>query len=181
MQERRLMQDDDRGLGQGVLDNKPVLNIFKILLENRESCRKLDEKYPAAYLTTFSYLELQKLLHPVEKFIFTGNDWSGLQSRFGENHESAELGMELVALRNLPHIESHKKQSMGVIVHRTNFEECTTDSNRDGTLNIRKLLGIADDAEIHDTLLTLLNKHGQISSDDINFCPMDTKAFIISR
>lgn len=92
MQERRLSQDDDRGLGQGVLDNRPVLNIFRVSLENRESCRKLDKRYPGAFLTATSYFEQKKVLHPLDKFIFNENEWTGLVNKFGEQHEPAEMG-----------------------------------------------------------------------------------------
>ena len=181
MQERRLNQDDDRGLGQGVLDNRPVLNIFKVILENREGCRKLDEKYPAAFATIHSYYELRKMIHPVEKYIFNENEWIGCLPKFGDHHESLEMGMELVTIKNLPHVKINKKNAIGVVVHRTNFEYCTTDSQRDGLLNLRKLLGKVEDSKVFKTHLTLLEKHEQILTDDISICPMNIKAFIIGR
>ncbi|CAO1425424.1 unnamed protein product [Diamesa serratosioi] len=180
MQDRRLNQDDERGLGQGVIDNKPVLNIFKIVLENREACRKLNENYPSGFLTSYSYLEQKKLMHPMEKLIFNENDWNGVIQTFGENRESAEMGIELVVMRNLKHVLTNKKSSLGLVIHRSNFEECSTDSNRDGILNIRRLLGLEDDVEIFKSHLTLLSKQESIS-DEINLCPMDTKGFILRK
>lgn len=86
----------------------------------------------------------------------------------------------MVALKELPHVKINKKISRGIVIHRTNFDECT-DSSHDGTVYIKRLLGISEEAEIFGSHLTLLKKHEQIIGDEIVLCPMDIKGFIVKR
>lgn len=37
--DRRLRRDDGRGLGQGVMDNRPIESSFQILFETRSSVK----------------------------------------------------------------------------------------------------------------------------------------------
>lgn len=186
MQDRRLMQDDERGLGQGVTDNRAVLNIFKLVLESRESCRKMDSKYPAAYLTSTAYMEQKKLLHPFEKLIYNENDWNGVKHSFGNDHEELDIGFEIVTMRSLPLLKTSSKSSsaIGMVVHRSNLDRCTADvsSNR-YELNIKRLLGLDENEErreIYRTTLTLLETKEKVNDDSIALCPMDIKGFIIT-
>ncbi|XP_055903660.1 alpha-mannosidase 2 isoform X2 [Eupeodes corollae] len=189
MQDRRLAQDDERGLGQGVLDNRPVQHIFRLVLEKIESCSKLTEEYPGGFLTKNAFNEYQTLLHPIDKFIWVENDWVGVQNTFGENHEQVEEGVQLAVMRNIPNTKPFSKKKdkasldTGLVVHRTNLMECNSDSHRSGVINIKRLLSLSDEenASIYKTVLTFIGKKQPITTDEINFCPMDTKAFIIQR
>ncbi|XP_063696732.1 alpha-mannosidase 2 [Culicoides brevitarsis] len=176
MQDRRLNQDDDRGLGQGVLDNRPVNHIFRLVLEQREKCRKLDASYPAAFLTPNAHMERQTLLHPMEKLIFNENEWNGIQPTFGQNHKPLQEGMEIVSLKSL------SAEAKGIILHRTQLEQCES-SVPDGdheTISLKKVLG-EEYQSIYKAPLTFVKKLSPVTLENIDFCPMETKAFILNR
>lgn len=186
MQDRRLAQDDQRGLAQGVLDNQPVLHIFRLILENRNTCTKRLENYPSGFLTAQADNALSNLLYPVNKFIWNDIDWIDGIGVFGKNNEPVEDGIEVNVLKNLEYLSSRdsaksSKSNIGIVIHRKQLEECSTDKYREGVVNIKQLLNLQDDFEIHSTTVTFLRKIKRISNVDINFCPMDLKAFIIKR
>uniref|UniRef100_A0A2M3ZE22 Alpha-mannosidase n=1 Tax=Anopheles braziliensis TaxID=58242 RepID=A0A2M3ZE22_9DIPT len=193
MQDRQLTRDDDRGLGQGVQDNLPVLHLFRLVLEPRESCTKPDPEYTAGFLTPVAYSQLQSLLHPLDKLIFNENEWTGvLNEGFGARHEPLERGMEVVAIRSLPHVRFGRAEHprappasstapIGLVVHRTNFDDCGSEANAEGLLNIKKLLNLDEGSEIFNAQLTMLKPQEAIQSEEVSFCPMDAKAFIVKR
>lgn len=43
------------------------------------------------------------------------------------------------------------------------------------------MLNLDDGHEVYASPLTLLRRQEPVSADDLNLCPMDTKAFIIQR
>uniref|UniRef100_A0A8B9KPQ1 Alpha-mannosidase n=1 Tax=Astyanax mexicanus TaxID=7994 RepID=A0A8B9KPQ1_ASTMX len=66
MLDRRLMQDDNRGLGQGVKDNKRTANRFRLLLERRTSSSRVSEiRGPVSFPSLLSHMTSSILNHEV--------------------------------------------------------------------------------------------------------------------
>lgn len=136
MQDRRLTHDDERGLGQGVLDNRPVLHIFRIVLERIDGCEKLADNHPAGALTLSAYRNSKSILNPLDKFIFAENDWLGVLPEFGSTHSALGDDMEIVVMRTLNSTNSvpavardrkpHSLQNTGIILHRTILMQCSS-------------------------------------------------------
>lgn len=147
MQDRRLQFDDNRGLGQGVLDNRPTLNVFRLLLENVAACQRPHTSQTGGWLTTVAHGELQQLLHPPEKLIWYETLWTGVQPSFGDDREPLEADIVVAAVRNLPHLagqvaaplkkrvpKAAKTTAVGIVVHRTQLRSCSSDVHRSGTV-----------------------------------------------
>lgn len=141
MQDRRLDQDDNRGLGQGVQDNVPVLNIFKLGLENISPCVKRSDKYRGGFLTSSMHTESNRLLHPMEKLVWYDNDWIGVQPQFGDHRWPLDTGTEIAVLRNLANVptNTNKRSTMGLVINRIHLEQCDGDERATETVrHIRK-------------------------------------------
>lgn len=181
MQDRRLQRDDNRGLGQGVMDNRKTLHVFKLLLESRESCSKLDPSHPSGFLTVNAHTQNQALTYPMERLIFQGNEWAGMVSAFGEGRESF-FGIDVAVMRNLPQIKTKKSPSaLGLVLHRSEFERCPSQTELVDTINVRKLLEIDESRELYESHLNLVSKGEFLVADSISMCPMTTKGIIIPR
>lgn len=179
MQDRRLTSDDNRGMGQGVLDNRPTLHVFKLLLESRESCTKRDASHPSGFLTLAAHLESQSLAHPMERLVFQGNEWPGMRPSFGDSREGV-VGVDVAVLRNLPHIKTRQSQSAtGLVLHRSEFEKCPTNLEATASVNVRKLLDMDEAREMYESTLTMLKKRDLLVADSVPVCPMGTKAIIL--
>ncbi|GAB1607137.1 alpha-mannosidase 2x-like [Argonauta hians] len=73
MQDRRLMQDDNRGLAQGVTDNHPTPNTFRFLLEVRTVSPLLETKGQVKHLSLQARTTSLHHIHPV----YVAPRWGG--------------------------------------------------------------------------------------------------------
>ncbi|XP_017089304.2 alpha-mannosidase 2 [Drosophila bipectinata] len=179
MQDRRLASDDERGLGQGVLDNKPVLHIYRLVLERINNCLRLSEQHPAGYLTSAAHKASQSLLDPLDKFIFAENEWIGVQAQFGGDHASVREDLDVSVMRRLTK-SSAKTQRIGYVLHRTNLMQCGADSQLPQKIDACHLL--PNTARCERTTLTFLQTLEQlepIAAPEV--CPMETVALVSSH
>lgn len=206
MQDRRLQRDDNRGLGQGVMDNRKTLHVFRLLLESREGCTPLDPSHPSGFLTARAHSLSQALTYPMERLVFQGNEWSGMVAQFGEEREGV-FGVDVAVLRHLPGVKGKKSQSaVGVVLHRSEFERCSSSNSelpepvnevrgggenllKNGYLlktsllqvNVRKLLGMEETREMFESHLNLVRKGAPMDSDTVQLCAMGMKGVIVPR
>ncbi|XP_011194009.1 alpha-mannosidase 2 [Zeugodacus cucurbitae] len=193
MQDRRLTHDDERGLGQGVLDNQPVLHIFRVVLEHIETCLKLSETHPSGALTPNAYLAAQTLLHPLDKFIFIENNWLGVLPSFGEARSGVSEDTSIAVMRNLPptitkipvardRTPKEPLLNTGVVLHRTLLLQCRAADQQTGIVNLRKLLTMATITGVYNTSLTFLQPPQRLDTAEVtNLCPLDTQAYIVQH
>ncbi|KAM8703993.1 hypothetical protein ACLKA7_008595 [Drosophila subpalustris] len=181
MQDRRLASDDQRGLGQGVLDNKPVLHIYRLVLEKIAGCERPSEAHPGSYLTSAAHRASQALLDPLDKFIYSENEWTGAQEVFGNDHVPANEELDVVVMRRLSKSTANV-QRVGCVLHRTQLLQCNEDRPPD-KFNVCNVLQNEDQPTVNCQRCTLTFLHilEQLEPKTTpSPCPMETEAYIIS-
>ncbi|KRF82741.1 alpha-mannosidase 2 isoform X2 [Drosophila virilis] len=185
MQDRRLASDDQRGLDQGVLDNKPVLHIYRLILEKINGCVRPSKAHPATYMTKEAHKASQELLDPLDKLIYTENEWTGVQEQYGNGHVPANEDLDVVVLRRLTN-STAKKQRVGCVLHRTQLLQCNDESPVEKQFNVCNILQNEEEPTLTDrcqrTTLTFLQDLEQFEPKLAPLlCPMETAAYIISH
>lgn len=128
MQDRRLDQDDQRGLAQPVHDNKVTPNLFRLLVEQRSSPTAMVIQ-PSAYPSLLSHLISQQMLHPVHVLPAGKKGTSAAQSllsTFQPLKHELPCDMHLVNLRTLLKPEDgatfQPADETGLILHRLGLD-----------------------------------------------------------
>nr|XP_012645708.1 alpha-mannosidase 2 [Microcebus murinus] len=132
--DRRLMQDDNRGLGQGVYDNKITANLFRILLEKRSAVNLEEEKHPVSYPSLLSHITSSFMNHPLITMTKKFSRDLELLGEFSPLLSPLPCDIHLVNLRTIQSkVGDGYSDEAALILHRKGFD-CRFTSKDTGLL-----------------------------------------------
>lgn len=185
--DRRLMQDDNRGLGQGLKDNKRTCNHFRLLLERRTPGREVREGASASFPSLLSHLTSMYLNTPVLALPVARRQAPGPALRsFHPLASSLPCDFHLLNLRTLQAEEDGLPSAeTALLLHRKGFDcgleaknlgfNCTTSQ---GKVALGSLFHGLDVVFLQPTSLTLLYPLASPSnSTDVYVEPMEISTF----
>ncbi|KAM8961580.1 alpha-mannosidase 2 [Pelodytes ibericus] len=187
--DRRLMQDDNRGLGQGLQDNKITSNLFRLLLEQRIGIDEREDKKPVSYPSLLSHVTSTFLNHPVIPMAVTANsDAPPLLDAFLPLTASMPCDVHLINLRTIQaKVGLFPSDEAALLLHRKAFD-CKF-ANKDlglfcsttqGKISAHQLFnGFKVESLIPSTLSLMYPSADGRNISDINMSPMDISTFRI--
>ncbi|XP_068208106.1 alpha-mannosidase 2x-like isoform X1 [Palaemon carinicauda] len=195
MMDRRLNQDDNRGVGQGVLDNLLTPNVFRLLLEPRVSTKEssISHEGSAAYPSLVAHAGLTGILYPLFLLIPT--------PKIGPMRTSWSIGgslpcdVHLVNLRTMlspasentfaNHYEASTTASL--TLHRMGFD-CgfkspgLTCSTNGGKVQLMDLFPNVFNEQVHQMSLSMMYEGVDMTkSYPLSLLPMELYTFRLSR
>uniref|UniRef100_A0A8C6RC18 Glycosyl hydrolase family 38 C-terminal domain-containing protein n=1 Tax=Nannospalax galili TaxID=1026970 RepID=A0A8C6RC18_NANGA len=184
--DRRLMQDDNRGLGQGLKDNKITCNRFRLLLERRTMGSEVQDDHSTSYPSLLSHLTSMYLNTPLLALPVATRQLPGPALRsFHPLASTLPCDFHLVNLRTLSAEDNMPSADAALILHRKGFDcgleaknlgfNCTTSQ---GKVSLGSLFYHLDVGFLQPTSLTLLYPLASPSnSTDIYLDPMEIATF----
>lgn len=179
--DRRLMQDDNRGLGQGVTDNKLTPSTFNLLLEDFASPPEQRAKpIPVAYQSGLGIKLSHQLQHPIFQF-FIGSTIPGDSFLSTMKGLKTELPCDthLLNLKTLPkNIKNEPSETSALLLHRIGYDchfNCVCSERRQTFQDIFEPLPVN---ELKESTLSLMYLRKNLDPQSrIDIPPMEIKAF----
>ncbi|XP_053330340.1 alpha-mannosidase 2 [Spea bombifrons] len=187
--DRRLMQDDNRGLGQGLQDNKITSNLFRLLLEQRTGVDEKEEEKTVSYPSLLSHVTSTFLNLPVIPMAVTADlDVPALLDGFYAFTTQMPCDVNLINLRTIQSkVGFFPSDEAALLLHRKGFD-CKF-SNKDlglfcsttqGKVPIYQLFnGFKVESLIPSTLSLMHPSSDGRNISEINMKPMDISTFRI--
>ncbi|XP_031825591.1 alpha-mannosidase 2 [Nomia melanderi] len=181
MQDRRLLQDDNRGLGQGVTDNLLTNHWFMFVLEKRKSqCPSPSPtaNHPGGLISLYGHLASEELLHPIIAMHPQNVLEFDLNASFAPLRYDFPIDLSVVSFRVFP-IPDGAGKGVGMVLHRAALDMCWNDNSyqryfnvsESGEVDLTKFFYHIDDWIISKAPLTFHNVGPSLKSPIINLCP----------
>ena len=182
--DRRLQQDDNRGLEQPVLDNKITSSRFVLALEKS---RNVNEHIVQPNLAI--QMKLFDLQHPLTVILPTVDDDSLAKLPTSLNLVESNLqlpcGIRILNVRTLQTDDEKASNSIGLILHRLgyNCEAISSDCDLNSKFNLKDLFSFTSISEVKKTFLTFQSnaESNEAISDSKSLVelvsPMEIQAF----
>ncbi|XP_052106571.1 alpha-mannosidase 2-like isoform X1 [Mytilus californianus] len=117
MLDRQLMYDDNKGLGQGVTDNKPTLSEFILQIEYRDNT----EPEPMTTSSSLSALIINEALQQPPAVFYTTINSEVIRPSFDIASQSLPCDISLVSLKNLVNSDLDY-DGTSLILHRRGYK-----------------------------------------------------------
>ncbi|KAL9985464.1 hypothetical protein ACROYT_G007876 [Oculina patagonica] len=182
--DRRLYQDDNRGLGQGVTDNKVTPANFRLVVERFKSTHEPDG-IPLAYPSLLGHRLLNHLNHPLFTLLSQAEsaDSANLLSNFNSLQSDLPNDIFMVTLRSIADKQRPRPSGEALLVlHRLgydcNFEcKCLATTSR-GQVKLNHLFKDLSIDKLQSTSLTMLHEYQELDpSSPLNVDPMELYSY----
>lgn len=188
--DRRLNQDDNRGLQQGVTDNRRTPSQFRVLVEKQRHNSQQSRFDTNSYPSLLSLHASLSLLHPVfimiRQLIKTGNEVL-LRPTYSPIGTPLPCDMHLLNLRILVNSSLIPTNATALFLHRMGFD-CsyrmwgTNCSLRNGTINISDTFPNYFGSQVEEMSLSLMYSWSKFSKDsNIQLPPMEIVVLKLNR
>ncbi|XP_034950433.1 alpha-mannosidase 2 [Chelonus insularis] len=188
MQDRRLLQDDRRGLGQGVTDNLLTNHVFTLIMEKKKlMCNFLPTSHPGGLLSIGGILAKEDLLHPLYTMHLKPSSLPDFNGYYSPLRFDLPINFEIANLRILP-VPDGVGKGIGMILHRQDVDFCWSDKytsnfniSETGELYLNKFFNFMEDWIISEASLTFLNVGPSLKLSKIQLCPHQLMAILFHK
>jgi len=192
MLDRRLAQDDNRGLFQGVQDNRITRHKFKLLVEKTEPGCQREANSQASYPSLLALAARHSLLHPVFRLISEESSvgvGSSSLTQYSPVSKSLDCDIHLINVRTSTLYGSSVGPSdkSALILHRHGFNSCykpmgLTCHTSGGKVKLDDLFPSLYSSNVYQMSLSLMYEGVKMEkSFTVSIQPMEMYSFLLTR
>ncbi|XP_014204163.1 alpha-mannosidase 2 [Copidosoma floridanum] len=191
IQDRKLMQDDNRGLSQGVTDNLLTFHQFTLILEKRQkNCAHSEtpSEHPAGLLSLAGHLSLDDMLHPITGLHPRQMAPLNLNPNYSALGTNFPVDLSVVSLRVID-IPDGAGKGVGLVLHRQGLSLCWGDKSlqqrfpvsKTGDIDLSKFIVSMQDWTISKTPLTFTKVESSLQSPMVSLCPHELLSLLFYK